>query len=217
MSDNRLSAADPTKPRTKSWSELAKGEKAAVIAILAVPLFCCIGVVNMVDDDDGTGTPADRATETVSAATESPSEPDPTTSAVAAETATTAAAEAEVEATEEALSVSYDDCSEAEDAGVTPLYVGDPGYADHLDRDGDGIACESGSSDPDPEPDPEPETRAEAESEEPTDEVATSDDGGDVYYENCDAARAAGAAPVHAGEPGYGSHLDRDGDGVGCE
>jgi hypothetical protein len=38
-----------------------------------------------------------------------------------------------------------------------------------------------------------------------------------VYYENCDAARAAGAAPVYRGDPGYASHLDRDGDGVGCE
>lgn len=36
-------------------------------------------------------------------------------------------------------------------------------------------------------------------------------------YPNCAAARAAGAAPVHRGEPGYGPHLDRDGDGVGCE
>ena len=36
-------------------------------------------------------------------------------------------------------------------------------------------------------------------------------------YANCAAARAAGADPVYAGEPGYGSHLDRDGDGVGCE
>lgn len=41
--------------------------------------------------------------------------------------------------------------------------------------------------------------------------------GGSVYYENCDAARAAGAAPVHVGDPGYGGHLDRDGDGTGCE
>lgn len=40
---------------------------------------------------------------------------------------------------------------------------------------------------------------------------------GSVSYENCDAVRAAGAAPVHRGDPGYGSHLDRDGDGVGCE
>lgn len=36
-------------------------------------------------------------------------------------------------------------------------------------------------------------------------------------YANCAAARAAGAAPVMVGEPGYGRHLDRDGDGVGCE
>ena len=38
-----------------------------------------------------------------------------------------------------------------------------------------------------------------------------------VYYPNCSAARSVGAAPVYAGQPGYGSHLDRDGDGVGCE
>lgn len=38
-----------------------------------------------------------------------------------------------------------------------------------------------------------------------------------AYYENCTAAREAGAAPVHRGEPGYGTHLDRDGDGIGCE
>jgi len=41
--------------------------------------------------------------------------------------------------------------------------------------------------------------------------------GGTVYYQNCDAARAAGAAPVHRGDPGYGAHLDRDGDGTACE
>ena len=36
-------------------------------------------------------------------------------------------------------------------------------------------------------------------------------------YANCAAARAAGAAPVSRGDPGYGSHLDRDNDGIGCE
>jgi hypothetical protein len=50
-----------------------------------------------------------------------------------------------------------------------------------------------------------------------TDGLAESDDGRDVYYENCSAARAAGAAPIYAGEPGYRSKLDRDGDGVACE
>ncbi|MEV5977525.1 excalibur calcium-binding domain-containing protein [Streptomyces sp. NPDC052114] len=39
----------------------------------------------------------------------------------------------------------------------------------------------------------------------------------DVYYENCDEVRAAGAAPLFAGQPGYSSDLDRDGDGVACE
>ena len=38
--------------------------------------------------------------------------------------------------------VYYKNCSEARAAGVTPLYEGDPGYAPHLDRDNDGIACE---------------------------------------------------------------------------
>lgn len=36
-------------------------------------------------------------------------------------------------------------------------------------------------------------------------------------FANCAAARAAGAAPVRRGEPGYGAHLDRDNDGIGCE
>lgn len=39
----------------------------------------------------------------------------------------------------------------------------------------------------------------------------------DVTYANCTEAWAAGAAPVHEGDPGYSRKLDRDGDGVGCE
>lgn len=38
-----------------------------------------------------------------------------------------------------------------------------------------------------------------------------------AYYANCSAVRAAGAAPIYAGDPGYSSDLDRDGDGVACE
>lgn len=41
--------------------------------------------------------------------------------------------------------------------------------------------------------------------------------GRSTYYANCSAARAAGAAPVQRGDPGYGGHLDRDNDGVACE
>jgi hypothetical protein len=39
----------------------------------------------------------------------------------------------------------------------------------------------------------------------------------DVYYKNCSEARAAGAAPIYQGQPGYRPGLDRDGDGIACE
>ena len=38
-----------------------------------------------------------------------------------------------------------------------------------------------------------------------------------VYYANCSAVRAAGAAPIRVGQPGFQAKFDRDGDGVGCE
>ncbi|WP_342711692.1 excalibur calcium-binding domain-containing protein [Gemmobacter aquatilis] len=50
---------------------------------------------------------------------------------------------------------------------------------------------------------------------EPTRSATPSNRGG--AFRNCTAARAAGAAPVYRGDPGYGTHLDRDNDGIGCE
>ena len=38
-----------------------------------------------------------------------------------------------------------------------------------------------------------------------------------AWYDNCTAVRNAGAAPIRVGDPGYAKHLDRDGDGIGCE
>lgn len=38
-----------------------------------------------------------------------------------------------------------------------------------------------------------------------------------VYYGDCATARAAGAAQISRGSPGYGPHLDEDRDGVACE
>jgi hypothetical protein len=38
-----------------------------------------------------------------------------------------------------------------------------------------------------------------------------------VYYANCADARAAGAAPLRAGQPGYRAKMDGDRDGVACE
>ncbi|MGW0507519.1 excalibur calcium-binding domain-containing protein [Micromonospora sp. NPDC003241] len=94
--------------------------------------------------------------------------------------------------------VYYRNCDAVRSAGKAPLKRGQPGYRAGLDRDGDGIACEpsrggSGSS------------------------SGNDSGGGNVYYKNCAAVRAAGKAPIRRGEPGYGRHLDRDGDGIGCE
>ncbi|WP_240740889.1 excalibur calcium-binding domain-containing protein [Deinococcus sp. Arct2-2] len=40
---------------------------------------------------------------------------------------------------------------------------------------------------------------------------------GPVYFASCAAARAAGAAPIRRGQPGYRPEMDGDGDGVACE
>ncbi|WP_332317121.1 excalibur calcium-binding domain-containing protein [Verrucosispora sp. WMMA2121] len=89
----------------------------------------------------------------------------------------------------------YRNCDAVRAAGKDPLYEDDPGFRPALDRDGDGEACEpdGGNGDTGPAPD------------------------GDVYYANCSAVRAAGAAPIRKGEPGYSRKLDRDGDGIACE
>lgn len=46
---------------------------------------------------------------------------------------------------------------------------------------------------------------------------ALSTSNSNVSYPNCTAVKAAGKAPLHRGDPGYSSKLDRDNDGVACE
>jgi len=52
-------------------------------------------------------------------------------------------------------------------------------------------------------------SRAAAEAPQPTADVSP--------YRSCRAARAAGAAPMYRGAPGYNPNLDGDHDGVACE
>lgn len=75
-----------------------------------------------------------------------------------------------------------------------------------------GEPCNMGA--PTPPPPPPPPPAAEPEPEPVQEESAQQTQ---RPYKNCTEAREAGAAPVHRGDPGYGSHLDRDDDGVGCE
>jgi len=78
----------------------------------------------------------------------------------------------------------------------------------HHDRKHGGYHCHRGSA-------PRPPAMDFAPASNPRPRAGN--DGNATYYANCDAARAAGAAPVRRGDPGYGPHLDRDGDGIGCE
>ena len=56
-----------------------------------------------------------------------------------------------------------------------------------------------------------------AETDRPLSIASSSSTSSNVYYRYCDEARAAGAAPLHRGQSGYRSELDRDSDGVTCE
>jgi hypothetical protein len=168
----------------------------------ALALICCAGAIGSMADDDDPMSPSDFATEVERTAEATPAERETTASPEPTEAATTETVEAEEEEEEAPAEVYYENCDAARDAGAAPVYEDEEGYGSHLDSDGDGVGCEDssggggsggGGNDDD------------------------DDDGGSVYYENCDAVRDAGADPIYAGDPGYGSHLDRDGDGVGCE
>ncbi|MFE4858780.1 excalibur calcium-binding domain-containing protein [Streptomyces sp. NPDC056670] len=67
-----------------------------------------------------------------------------------------------------------------------------------------------------PKPPPKPKMTAPVVPP-PMDGGGSKGGGSSVYYKNCTAARAAGVTPLHRGDPGYDSHLDRDGDGIACE
>ena len=70
---------------------------------------------------------------------DTPATPEPVTSTPAPQPQTVAPAQP---APTPQPSAYYKNCTEARSAGVTPIHRGEPGYAAHLDRDNDGIACE---------------------------------------------------------------------------
>ncbi|WP_343179880.1 excalibur calcium-binding domain-containing protein [Xanthomonas campestris] len=95
-------------------------------------------------------------------------------------------------------------------AWVTPAAVAHPGGLNkqgcHNDRKNGGYHCHRAASG-------EGRPAAAAEPLDPSAWMPTTG----AVFRNCAEARAAGAAPVRRGDPGYGPHLDRDHDGVGCE
>lgn len=82
----------------------------------------------------------------------------------------------------------------------------------HNDRKNGGYHCHRGSSAAPVERRTQPANQLA-----PSHYAASARLPGGRAFANCSEARAAGAAPVRRGEPGYGAHLDRDNDGIGCE
>ncbi|MFB6574651.1 excalibur calcium-binding domain-containing protein [Kocuria palustris] len=108
----------------------------------------------------------------------------------------------------------FQNCEQARNAGVTNIRIGDPNYSPDLDRGGDGVACESegGAGSPSmaaPQAPAADAPQAPAAADPAAVEPWT--------WDNCSEAFANGVSNIPAGTPGYGTHLDSDLDGIGCE
>ncbi|SCF21933.1 Excalibur calcium-binding domain-containing protein [Micromonospora haikouensis] len=165
----------------------------AAIAIVAV--LCCGGVIGAFSDDEPAPSTNAKRIADIAPTTASPT-PTPDDRAEASDPPTSSPAPKKTTSKPKAAPY-YKNCDAVRDADDAPLYEGEPGYRPELDRDGDGEACEPDGGN--------------------GDRGGYDDTNGDVYYANCTAVRAAGAAPIRRGDPGYSRKLDRDGDGVGCE
>ena len=99
-------------------------------------------------------------------------------------------------------------CTEASARGLSNIDANSPHYSEHLDRDKDGVGCE---------------TKATGTSGSGTTsttggkQAAAADTSTNDELDNCTEARARGLNNIKAGSEHYSGHLDRDKDGVACE
>ena len=99
-------------------------------------------------------------------------------------------------------------CTEASARGLSNIDANSPHYGEHLDRDKDGVGCE---------------TKATGTSGSGTasttggKQAAAADTSTNDELDNCTEARARGLNNIKAGSEHYSGHLDRDKDGVACE
>lgn len=117
----------------------------------------------------------------------------------------------------------YVDTSDGVDTGLALIeadlaiarYDSRDGYGRH-DREDAYVAADDGT---DCRPAVPPAAQAPPADGSDTAATAGADGGGSaaVHYANCTAAREAGAAPLHVGDPGYRPAMDRDNDGIACE
>ena len=99
-------------------------------------------------------------------------------------------------------------CTEASARGLSNIDANSQHYGEHLDRDKDGVGCE---------------TKATGTSGSGTasttggKQAAAADTSTNDELDNCTEARARGLNNIKAGSEHYSGHLDRDKDGVACE
>lgn len=115
-------------------------------------------------------------------------------------------------------SIEFCGAPSVDEVGFTTFTDGTTGFTDEC-------AAQMASIQPEPEPVADVNREAEVEIEAepapaPVPEPpapAPAPASPSAYYPNCAAARAAGAAPLYEGDPGYSLRLDRDRDGIACE
>ncbi|MDQ0427723.1 outer membrane biosynthesis protein TonB [Planomicrobium stackebrandtii] len=127
--------------------------------------------------------------------------------------------EAERIAKEEALANSDKECGDFSTTEEVLAFWYENGYsADNdphdLDVDNDGLPCEVSQSEYNTA---DGDSSNNTDSTDVTEDAPTSTPSSSIYYDNCTAVREAGADPIRLGDSGYGTHLDRDEDGIGCE
>lgn len=117
----------------------------------------------------------------------------------------------------------YDNCAEVYADGKANITNADPGYTPGLDgSDNDGVGCENpgvGLPDPVSPQTPEVNTPQAPQAPRAPEAPVTADPAAQEpwTWDNCSEAFANGVSNIPAGAPGYGTHLDRDLDGIGCE
>lgn len=180
-----------------------------------------------------TVTPSATTSASPSATPSANPTPEPTS------TPTPTPSETPTPASEPVTAESITSCAEAAARGIYNMPASSPAYSAKFDPDKDGIACENSEVEYDPTllggspevaaptpstppivplpapPAPEPAPPAPVPAPPVPEPAAPAPV---APYANCDAVRAAGAAPIYEGQPGWQSRLDgNDNDGIGCE
>ncbi|MCX4700923.1 excalibur calcium-binding domain-containing protein [Streptomyces sp. NBC_01373] len=148
-------------PPTASGPAPKWARKRYVLPALALALFIGVGIgsgdtTTSTDAKPAAAEPQPTVTVTATATAQETAEPEPAATVTATETVkvkvkvdvtrtVTAqpAAGGDDGSSEADTDVYYETCTAVRAAGAAPIRRGEPGHASHLDRDNDGVACDT--------------------------------------------------------------------------